>query len=229
MRPRPTISVCVITQDQEKLLPGLLANVARVADEIVVVDGGSRDRTPEIAAREPKVKLVHRSFDDHATQKNHAIDQAGCDWVLIVDTDERLGERLIDRIPVLVTHPRRRWYKFPRYWVVEERPYRYVRSPDHYPDWQLRLFRNEPFFRYEAKKRVHHRFPRQGRGAGKKVRGSHIFHLDFLLNDRAAREAKVARYTAIAPESASVHAMYLYEDQPHQIRDCRERITGPFF
>ena len=221
----PRLSVCLVTMDRAALLPGLLANVEGIADEIVVLDGGSRDESREVAAAHPKVRLSERPFDNAAAQKNHAIGLARGDWVLIVDTDELLGDRLRARIPALIRHPRRRWYKFARYWVTGTEPLVHVRTERLYPDWQLRLFRNDPFFRYEPGRPVHHRFPREGRGTGRRVRGAHIFHFDFLLCDRAARERKVARYQALSPASATTNRMYLYEDVPHRIRRCREPLT----
>jgi glycosyltransferase involved in cell wall biosynthesis len=211
--------------DYAPLLPRLLANVQALADEIVLVDGGSEDRTVEVAERHPKVQLHRRPFDDAARQKNHAIGKARGDWVLIVDTDELLGDRLRRRIPGLLRHRRRRWFKFPRYWLAATDPLRYVAAPLLYPDWQLRLFRNLPFFRYEEGRPVHHRFPRRGRGPGARVRRSHIFHLDFLLRDRPSREEKVARYGRKSPGSAETNRMYLYEDLPHRLRRCRETVA----
>lgn len=222
---RPTLTVCIVTQDRAPLLRGLLANVRDVADEIVVVDGGSRDDTAAVAAAEPKVRLHHRPFDLARNQKNHAFGLARGDWILVVDTDERLGERLRARLPRLLAHPRNRWYKFPRYWVGAVDPLRYVRAKRLYPDWQLRLFRNEEFWRYAGDRSIHHHFPREGRGVGRRVRGAHVFHFDFLLATRAEREAKVARYLRLAPESEPVNSMYLYEDIPHTLSRCRERVS----
>jgi glycosyltransferase involved in cell wall biosynthesis len=221
-----TLSVCIVAQDQVGLLPRLLRNVEAVADEIVVVDGGSKDDTREVARAHPKVRLLERPFDTVTLQKNFAIQSCARDWVLVLDSDELLGDRLRERIPTLIRHWRHRWYKLPRYWLVETAPPRYVRSERLYPDWQLRLFRRDPVFRYLDDRPVHHRFPKQGRGPGTRVAGAHIVHLDFLLNDRAARERKVARYDALDPERADVNAMYLYEDAPHEVLPCEERISS---
>lgn len=220
----PTLSVCVVTQNRAKLLAGALGSVRGLATELVVVDGGSTDETVAIARAEPNVRVLERPFDDAAHQKNFAIEHARGDWILVVDDDERIGPRMRRRIPKLVRHPKRRWYKFPRYWLVDAAPLRYVDAALLYPDRQLRLFRNDPFFRYADEPCVHHHFPREGRGPGRKLRGAHIFHLDFLVSDRAGREEKVARYERMSPSSVPTNAMYLYEDLPHRIRPCRERF-----
>jgi len=223
----PTLSVCMITQDMAHFLPFLLRQVTPLADEVVVVDGGSRDGTPEAAAAFPGVRVIHHPFDGNLVrQKNFLIEQASCDWIFVIDSDELMGDRLRGSLPRLIRTRRYTHYKFPRYWVVDTDPYRYVRSEKLYPDFQLRLFRNLPFFRYTDRSTVHGHFPRQGRGPGRKMRRCHLFHFDFLLNDRARREAKVRRYTEIDPVTAGTSAMYLWEEKPHRIRRCREPLSG---
>lgn len=217
------LSVCVVTQDQAGQLGPLLANVSPVADEIVAVDGGSADATEALLRASPKVRYFRRDLDTIARQKSFALDQARGDWILVVDTDELLSDSLRDAIPGLLRTRCRSWFKLPRYWVVRRDPPLYVHSEAHYPDFQLRLFRNAPPFRYRADQPVHAHFPRQGRGRGKKLRGScHIVHLDFLLNDRRKREEKVARYDRIDPAAHETNLMYLYEDLAHEIRPCGE-------
>jgi len=220
---RPRLSVCLVTQDQAHLLPRLLGNIAPVADEIVAVDGGSKDGTEDVLRSHPKVRYERRRFDTITRQKNHAIALARGEWVLIVDSDELLSDSLRAALPELVRSCRKRWFKFPRYWLATGAPPRYVRADGLYPDHQLRLFRNAPIFRYTDERPVHHRFPREGRGPGVKLRGTaHIFHLDFLLNDRARREAKVARYDALDPAARETNHLYLWEDLPHEVRPCEE-------
>lgn len=222
----PTLSVCVITQNQAKLLGPLLRQAASVADEIVIVDGGSHDHTRALCAAAPKVRLFERAFDNFAQQKNFAIEQARCDWVLFLDSDELLGDRLVKAIPSLIRWRWRQWYKLPRYWLIATAPPQHVVSERLYPDWQLRLFRNAPRFRYVSERPLHEHFPRRGRGFGKKVSGTHIVHLDFLVNDRVAREQKVARYNAADPNCLDTNNMYLYEDHPHEVVACEEPISA---
>jgi glycosyltransferase involved in cell wall biosynthesis len=231
MTPRqPKLSVCLVTQNAARLLPRLLANVDEVADEIVAVDGGSTDETCGILGAHAKVRLLHRPFDGRfAEQKNFAFAAARGDWILCVDSDELLGDRLRAKIPDLI---RSRWYvhyKLARYWILSGPPWTYVRSPIHYPDFQLRLFRNVPAFRYTPDRIVHHHFPREGRGRGRRLRRLHLFHFDFVLADREARERKFRRYSEIEPRTASTSRMYLYEDFDWRERRCREPLSGVTF
>ncbi len=83
----PRLSVTIIARDEELDLPECLASVA-FADEIVLVDSGSRDRTRAIA-QAAGAKVLERPFDDFAAQKQFALAQATGDWVLNLDADER--------------------------------------------------------------------------------------------------------------------------------------------
>ncbi|MCB9896746.1 MAG: glycosyltransferase family 2 protein [Planctomycetes bacterium] len=224
---RPSLSVCIITYNQVGFLPFVLANVEGLADEIVVLDSFSTDGTAELAAAHPKVRFSQRPFTDFGSQKNALFELAQGDWILNVDQDELLGDTLRAAVPRLVAAARVTHYKLPRYWVLSGPPWRYVDSEAHTPDWCLRLFRNQPQFRYASDQVVHHHFPREGRGTGKKWPDGHIFHFDFVLKDRAQRVAKYEEYMRRDPRSANTHRMELYEEHDFRCRACKEPLTVP--
>ena len=88
------IALCIIARDEADLLPGLLGSVAGVADQIVLVDTGSTDGTPDLvrAAFPGKVTVVdHRWDDDFAAARNAALPAVREPWILILDADERLA------------------------------------------------------------------------------------------------------------------------------------------
>lgn len=88
-----TISACAIVKNEEKHLPTWLKSMKYMADELVVVDTGSEDRTKEIAA-EAGVRLFDFPWcGDFAKAKNHALEQAKGDWILFFDADEYLTEQ----------------------------------------------------------------------------------------------------------------------------------------
>ena len=93
---RPLLSVIVPTFNEEEILPLCLESVA-FADEILVVDSFSTDRTLEIA-RAAGARVVQREYGYSAQQKNWAIPQARHEWVLLVDADERVTSALRDEI-----------------------------------------------------------------------------------------------------------------------------------
>jgi len=87
------ISATVITRNEEKNIADCLASLA-FADEIVVVDSGSSDRTGEICRSDPKVRFFQREWPGYGRQKNIAAELARNDWVLNVDADERVSSQL---------------------------------------------------------------------------------------------------------------------------------------
>lgn len=131
------LSVTVITWNEEERLRGCLESVAW-ADEIVVVDAESTDKTVGIA-REFTDRIWVRPWPGFAAQKNFALDQTGGEWVLALDADERVTPELRGEIEgVLAARGPAAGYAVPRknfFWGA------WVRHGGLYPDWQLRLFR----------------------------------------------------------------------------------------
>src|ERR1700720_4084623 len=87
------LSVCIITLNEEENLARALASLKEIADEIVVVDSGSTDRTREIAG-EHGATWFERPWTNYADQKNYAAECASSDWVLSMDADEELSSPL---------------------------------------------------------------------------------------------------------------------------------------
>src|SRR5205823_2617726 len=79
--------------DEERDLPDCIASLQGFCDEILVVDGGSRDRTREIAAS-LGARVLDRTFDDFARQHEFARVEARGEWVLSIDADERASPEL---------------------------------------------------------------------------------------------------------------------------------------
>ena len=87
------ISACIISYNEEKKIEDCLKSLEGVADEIIVVDSLSTDRTTEIAKKYTD-KLFRQAFLGHVEQKNLAVGKARYDWILSLDCDERLSPRL---------------------------------------------------------------------------------------------------------------------------------------
>jgi glycosyltransferase involved in cell wall biosynthesis len=90
------VSANLITLNEERNIAACLESL-RWADEVVVVDGGSRDRTVELARRYTKHVHVH-PFQDFASQRNLAIQKSSGEWILSVDADERISAALAREI-----------------------------------------------------------------------------------------------------------------------------------
>ncbi len=146
----PTLSVTVITRNEEVNLPAALESVSW-ADEIVVVDAESTDRTVQVARRFTERVLV-RPWPGYAQQKNHAADAASNDWVLSIDADERVTPALGAEIRQLIaSEPGPRGFRVPRLTYALGGP---IRGTDWYPDWQLRLY-DRRAGRWDESRRVH--------------------------------------------------------------------------
>lgn len=132
-----TLSVVVIAQNEEERLRACLESVAW-ADELIVVDAESTDKTAQIA-REFTERVWVRPWPGFAAQKNFGLEQATGDWILSIDADEEVSKELRQEILAVVTGaPAFTGYRIPRQNVFWGR---WMRHGGLYPDWQLRLFR----------------------------------------------------------------------------------------
>ena len=114
------ISGLILVQNNERTITLVLDQLTSLTDEVVVVDGGSSDRTPEIARAYNKVRFFERPFGDNfAAQRNYAIDQAKGDWILSMDSDELLGPQFKRYLHLWTRVPFVQYYRFPRYWLVD--------------------------------------------------------------------------------------------------------------
>ena len=135
----PSLACVVITKNEEANIRDCLESI-RWADELIVVDAESRDRTVELA-RTSGAKVWVRPWPGFGLQKNFGMAQASSDWILILDADERMTEELRGEVrtciegwrpgaPVAFRIPRRNFF----YGA-------WVRGGGVYPDYQVRLFR----------------------------------------------------------------------------------------
>jgi len=91
------LSVTIITLNEEENLPNCLDSIHDIADEIIVVDSESTDKTVEIA-RKYGANVYIRKFDNYANQKNYAAEKATGEWILSLDADEVIEPELVKEI-----------------------------------------------------------------------------------------------------------------------------------
>ncbi|HEY1808941.1 MAG TPA: glycosyltransferase family 2 protein [Acidobacteriaceae bacterium] len=131
-----TLSVAIITKNEEANLARTLESV-RWADEIVVVDCGSTDRTAEIAGSFG-AKFFVEEWKGFGAQKNSAIAKCSSDWILALDADEEISPELAEEIRGMLSgSPAHEAYFLPRRNFFLGR---WVRHGGYYPDRKLRLF-----------------------------------------------------------------------------------------
>jgi glycosyltransferase involved in cell wall biosynthesis len=176
------LSVLVPTLDEELNLPECLASV-QWADQVLVLDSFSHDRTVDIA-REHGAEVIQHTFESYSRQKNWALDNLPFkhEWVLIVDADERITPELREEIEGLLAGDAAcaGYYLNRRFIFLGT----WIRHAGWYPSWNLRLFRHR-LGRYDDRE-VHEHVVLDG-PAG------YLRH-DLLHLDRRPLEAFIARH-----------------------------------
>ena len=130
------VSVTIITLNEAAHIADAI-NSASWADEVIVVDSGSTDKTVEIS-QDLGATVSHRSWTGYVDQKNYATRLASYDWIFSLDADERIPEALATEArEILENSPMRHGYRMPR---VTFHLGKWIRTTDFYPDYQLRLY-----------------------------------------------------------------------------------------
>lgn len=133
-----TLSVAIAAMDEEANIARTL-NSVRWADEIVLVDSGSKDRTREIA-REHGARVIDEPWRGYVAQKQYAIELCTKEWVLLLDADEEVSPELAAEMRAALASPGEvSAFRLPRKNLFLGR---WIRHGGFYPDPKLRLFRN---------------------------------------------------------------------------------------
>jgi glycosyltransferase involved in cell wall biosynthesis len=99
------LSVCLITQNEEKYIERCLRSVAW-ADDVVVIDAMSSDRSKEIASTlKGNIRWIENPWPGFRQQRNFALSQAKHDWVLVIDADEECSPELAEKLRALLANP----------------------------------------------------------------------------------------------------------------------------
>jgi glycosyltransferase involved in cell wall biosynthesis len=130
------ISATIITFNEERNIQRAIESL-RCADEILVIDSGSNDRTVEIASN-LGARVVESAWPGYAKQKNLASEKAAHDWILSIDADESVSEALEAEIWRLKkSGPEHDAYTMPR---LAQYLGRWIRHSGWYPDRKVRLY-----------------------------------------------------------------------------------------
>lgn len=182
-----TLSVAIITFNEEANIRRTLESVAW-ADEIVVVDSGSTDRTID-TCREFTNKVYHQEWPGYAKQKNHAIDQTHGDWVLSLDADEPIEPALAEEIRrIMASSDAVDGYRIPRKTFFLGK---WVRHGGWYPDYNLRLFRR-------GKGRFEERLVHEAVKVNGRVGRTRHAILHYAYPDLASYMSSINKYSSLA-------------------------------
>jgi glycosyltransferase involved in cell wall biosynthesis len=142
----PPITAIIPCKNEQFNIRECLESLVPIADEILVADSGSTDRTMEIAAEFPQVRIVQREYRTSGDFKNWAIPQAKHEWIVLLDADERLTSALQQEILATVAAP-----TCDGYWIYRANHFMGHPTPygDAATDKVVRLFRRD-LSRYEG-------------------------------------------------------------------------------
>jgi glycosyltransferase involved in cell wall biosynthesis len=188
----PTLSVILITRNEEANLGDCLASLDGLANQIVVVDTQSTDRTLEIARKYGALISLPQDWPGFGPQKNRALDLANSDWVLSLDADERLTPDLRAEIQSVLMNPKAECYSIPRLsWYCG----RFMRHSGWTPDYVDRLFKRGTA-RF-SKDLVHERLIPKGLVLKLK---NQMLHYSFMNQEQV--KAKMERYSTDSAQQA---------------------------
>jgi len=181
------LTVCTITLNEEKSLPRALDSVRDVADQIVVVDCGSKDRTQEIA-RQNGAAVFDRAWTSYEEQWNFAASSAANEWIFVLAADEELSPELRASLLEWKQHQP----QFPVYEMARKAHYlgAWINHCGWYPDYQRRLYRRDSA-RFAGI--IHEVLRFEGQPG--RLKGD-LLH--YTMDSFAEHEDKVGRYTTLA-------------------------------
>lgn len=175
LQKKQLLTALVITFNEEQNIKTVLDHLA-FADEIIVVDSFSLDKTFEIASGFKNVKIVQRVFDNFASQRNYALSLASNSWILFVDADERLTSELQKEISFVINQKdSASAYFIGRNFMFQNKKLRFS-------GWQtdkiIRLFRKENAI-YNHEKIVHEKLIVNGKTGKLKNKLVHYSYSNF--------------------------------------------------
>ncbi len=134
------LSIIIIAKNEEKKIKTCLESV-KWADEIIVLDNGSQDKTKEIAGQFTDKIFTFKDLD-FSSLRNKGMEKAGEDWVLYVDSDERILEPLKEEIINIIKSDKYSAVAIPRINIILGQRVDY---PAFHPDWVIRLLKKSNF------------------------------------------------------------------------------------
>ncbi|HXA64285.1 MAG TPA: glycosyltransferase [Bryobacteraceae bacterium] len=186
------LSLCMIVKNEERNLARCLDSVRGLTSEFIIVDTGSTDATPNIAAHYG-AELIPFDFTtvDFAAARNRAIERARAQWILVLDADEVLELDGVPKIEKLIAGSENAGYFLERHNHASD-------SQSPFTDYVVRLFPNRPDYRYRG--RVHEVIDAAILSGGGRLTKTDIRIDHSFSSDREARRRKNHWYIQILKE-----------------------------
>jgi glycosyltransferase involved in cell wall biosynthesis len=189
---RPRLSVNILTRQSERRIERLVAEVACFADEILIgVDASSPDRTYDVACGLADVVYRFRLPGQLSPARMLVFEHATGDWILSLDDDESMEESFDGILPALLSDASITHVWFPRKWIVSVDPCEYLHASPWYPNFALRLFRNDRSLVWKPQY-VHSQYYVQGTGYFEER--TSILHFELVYNTDKTRAHKLDMY-----------------------------------
>jgi glycosyltransferase involved in cell wall biosynthesis len=179
------LSVVIITLNEEKNIQRCIESVECVADEIIIVDGGSTDKTVEIAGSFTNVKLIENRFEHFGRQKRFAVEQAKYPYILSIDADEALSGELQQNILTIKRNWKMDGYKLPRITCFYGK---WLKQYKWHPELIVRLFDRRKGNWNNAS--VHEKVEMQHDAVVGVVKG-YLLHYSYMVDGRTRDYAKI--------------------------------------
>lgn len=226
------LSLCMIAKNEERSIGRCLDSARGVVDEMIVVDTGSQDSTPSIAASHGAVVVHHPWQNDFALARNVALDHAAGDWILVLDADEELESESRGKVRDLIATTDAEGFQLRQRSLL---PRGELQS---YEDLFItRLWRNRPHYRYEQP--IHEQIrPSIERHGGRVPQADlTILHYGYAeqtvqgQDRRASRNLKLLEAAAAASPADpylcyQLGVTYKALDKPHQARTSLRRALA---
>lgn len=139
-----TLSACIIMKNEEKNILRCLKSIENIANEIIIVDTGSNDKSVELVKDLPKVKLyTFQWINDFSAARNYALSKANKKWVLFIDADEEL---CAETLPFLKNR-----LKAEKKEAISFKLVNLINGKESTSNYTVRLFRRRPYYRFQGK------------------------------------------------------------------------------
>lgn len=144
------ISAIILTYNEEENIEEVIETVS-FADEIIILDSISTDKTKQIVLKNKNIQFYERKFDNYTSQRNYALELAKNDWILYLDADERIVPKLKEEINKCIDNQEYVAYYFYRKFFYKKKPIHFSGTQT---DKRLVLFRKSKA-KYSTTKLVH--------------------------------------------------------------------------
>ena len=187
-------SLIINTKNEEENIADCIDSAGNIIEEIIVADMQSSDKTREIAKKKGAKVYKIKDYDYVEPARNYAIKKATCEWILILDADERLTASLKRTIKELVRKNEYDNVEIPRKNIIFGK---WIKHAGWWPDYHPQLFKRRKFFGWS--RMIHHLPNLRGKGLKLKPNESNAI-VHYNINNIDSFLERLRRYTKVEVE-----------------------------